>query len=355
MCDCGIKIGKWALGIFLLILVVIIWVSSSEAIQFIFESQDYRHPFFLTYFNTTLFMLYLFGFAIFPEWRGSKPWKTEYKHPGTDEKSTEEQMQDVLIVEEKHWTWIETAKVSLGFCPIWFIANYAFNSSLELTSVASSSIISTTSSFFTLILGAILKIEEFSVGKLLSIFICIGGVALVSIVDQGSTGSNPLFGDILCVGSAICYSVYTIFLRKHIPNEKLVSIPMLFGFVGLFNFVLLWPLIFLLHYTGFEVFEIPPNLVIASLTANGLIGTVLSDIIWSLAVLYTSPVVGTMGLSLTIPLAMIVDVFVNHKSFDMLYLIGSGLVVLGFILVNITSRDREIMLWRKFKSLICCD
>ena len=47
----------------------------------------------------------------------------------------------------------ETVKLSLQFISLWFGANLVTNASLSYTSVASQTILSTTSSFFTLIIG----------------------------------------------------------------------------------------------------------------------------------------------------------------------------------------------------------
>jgi len=57
-----------------------------------------------------------------------------------------------------------------------------------------------------------------------------------------------------------------------------------------------------------------------------------------------------MGLSLTIPLAMIVDYLFKHTIFSIMYIFGSIVVVLGFVLVNLTSKEQEERLWEKLKS-----
>jgi hypothetical protein len=43
---------------------IVIWVASSQLMQYIFDEENFSKPFFLTYFNTSLFTLYLFGFLI---------------------------------------------------------------------------------------------------------------------------------------------------------------------------------------------------------------------------------------------------------------------------------------------------
>ena len=52
------------------------------------------------------------------------------------------------------------------------------------------------------------------------------------------------------------------------------------GFVGLFDAVLLLPLVVIWHFTGIEPFEFPSNNVWTLLLVNGFIGTVLSELFW---------------------------------------------------------------------------
>ena len=52
------------------------------------------------------------------------------------------------------------------------------------------------------------------------------------------------------------------------------------GFVGLFNMILLWPLFFALHYTDWEIFELPTKHQLMFLLVNGFFGTVLSEVLW---------------------------------------------------------------------------
>lgn len=52
------------------------------------------------------------------------------------------------------------------------------------------------------------------------------------------------------------------------------------GFVGLFNLLLLWPLFFLFHYSKWELFEWPTQHQWTFLLLNGLVGTVLSEVLW---------------------------------------------------------------------------
>lgn len=54
--------------------------------------------------------------------------------------------------------------------------------------------------------------------------------------------------------------------------------------------------------------------------------------------LLTSPIVVTVGLSLTIPLSLIGQIIINAQSASLLYWVGAGIVFLSFILVNHEGR-----------------
>lgn len=48
----------------------------------------------------------------------------------------------------------------------------------------------------------------------------------------------------------------------------------------------------------------------------------------------TTPLVATMGLSLTIPLALVGDLVIEHVRVGAWYCVGASLVVGGFVLLN---------------------
>jgi solute carrier family 35, member F5 len=56
-----------------------------------------------------------------------------------------------------------TLRIGLIMCPLWFAANFSYNTSLKLTSVTSSTIISTTSTLWTFLFATCTGAEQFSV------------------------------------------------------------------------------------------------------------------------------------------------------------------------------------------------
>lgn len=64
------------------------------------------------------------------------------------------------------------------------------------------------------------------------------------------------------------------------------------------------------------------------------ISSLLSDIAWAYAVLLTSPIVVTVGLSTTIPLSLIGQLLINNQTSPAIYWLGACVVVLSFVFVN---------------------
>lgn len=155
---------------------------------------------------------------------------------------------------------------------------------------------------------------------------------------MSNSGRDTLIGNMLSLFSAFMYGVYSTFLKKRIPDETGISMPMFFGFVGLFNFLLLWPLFFVLHFTGIESFEFPAWKTLLFLLVNGLCGTFISDLLWATAVVLTSPTTTVVGISLSIPLAIMADVLLRHKTdaLNLAYIGGTACVILGFVIANVS-------------------
>ncbi|CAB1328352.1 unnamed protein product [Coregonus sp. 'balchen'] len=173
-------------------------------------------------------------------------------------------------------TVTDVAKISFFFCFVLFLANLSYQEALSETQVAIVNVLSSTSGLFTLILAAIFpsnSSDRFTLSKLLAVALSVGGVPLVSFSSMDS------------------------------PDGKGTT-----GFVGLFNLLLLWPGFVVLHYTGFEAFELPSKLVWTYVLINGLIGTVLSEFLWLWGCFLTSSLIGTLALSLTIPLSITADI-----------------------------------------------
>lgn len=362
---------RWTLGLLMLGLVIILWVLSSFLINLIFEDDSYRKPFFITYINTAAFIFYLFptAKAVVVNYKDTgranvhRELIMEEEGTGSDSTRSVDMTSPLLTNLEagthanrkKRLTLYETIKLSAEFCILWFTANLVTNASLAFTSVASQTILSTTSSFFTLFIGAICHVESLSKSKVLGSFISFVGIIMVTksdshqryqrhIADVSGDDNDAvqvLIGNLLALAGAVLYGVYSTLLKREVGDETRVNMKIFFGFVGLFNLLFLWPSLIVLDFFGWEPFSLPKDpKVVVIIFVNCLI-TFVSDFCWAKAMLLTSPLTVTVGLSITIPLAMFGDVIFKHKTMSALYLFGATLILGSFFIINKSSEEEH--------------
>ncbi|WEW60988.1 hypothetical protein PRK78_006477 [Emydomyces testavorans] len=376
-------IARRTLGISLLLIVVVLWTTSNFLASTIFADNTYSKPFFVTYINTAFFTLPLVPFALrklLQRWKerklgagGSQRTDTggqldvEESHPflgllGDDADNSRNGHGRLGVdlgilpydgkenIPEK-LDFRATARLSFEFCLLW--ANYFAFACLQYTTVGSTTILTSTSGVWTLIFGAILHVEKFTLRKLLGVIASLTGIFIISRVDlSGSSddtrGSFPhkspteiAVGDAMAAFSAILYGVYTIVMKKQAGDETRVNMPLFFGLVGLWNTFIMWPGFLILHFTGLETFAWPDTQRIWIIILVNAITSLVSDICWAYAMLLTTPLVVTVGLSLTIPLSLVVQIFLHEQYSSALYWIGATIVFVSFIIVNHESKTES--------------
>ncbi|KAF1846856.1 uncharacterized protein K460DRAFT_303737 [Cucurbitaria berberidis CBS 394.84] len=385
---------RHAIGIALLLATVFLWTASNFLASTIFADNSYSKPYFVTYVNTSFFILMLFPMLVHHLWadrantiyqqplaaqlrdllqRRAGKWKLLRDHESgsssISSKARNDEAAEVLLGDSTHdseelgrdmsgdgddgLTLKETATIALEFCILWFLANYFSAACLQYTTVASSTILSSTSSIWTLLLGSILRVERFTIRKFIGVCACLGGVALISTIDMsGDTdenrGSFPhktprelAIGDVMAFVSAVLYGFYTVFMKKRIGDESRVNMPLFFGLVGLANVLLLWPGFIILHFTGIETFELPPTSRILVIILVNSASSLLSDFCWAYAMLLTSPLIVTVGLTMTIPLSLVGQMVLDAQYASALYWLGAAIMVLSFLFINHEDRKDE--------------
>ncbi|KAK4127843.1 hypothetical protein N657DRAFT_565033 [Parathielavia appendiculata] len=376
-------VARRTLGIALLLVVVFLWTVSNFMASYIFSDGTYSKPFFLVYVNTSCFAISLVPLTIryvmqngidslmavaLQMWRERKLGFTPLKtvDDGQEERRARDRGDDSgvrLLVDDEGSLDMpgrkddeklsvgETARLSLEFSMLWFAANYFASACLEYTSVGSVTILTSTSSIWTLIFCAITKVEGFTLRKLVGVLASLAGVVLISSVDlsganDDNRGSFPhkstaqiAIGDAMAFFSAIVYGIYVTVMKRRVGNEDRVNMPLFFGLVGLFNVMLLWPGFFILHYTSIEPFELPPTGSVWAIIAVNSAASFFSDILWAYAMLLTTPLVVTVGLSLNIPLSLIGEMIQYSQYSSWLYWVGAGIVFISFLFINNESQE----------------
>ncbi|KAI6153492.1 hypothetical protein BKA82DRAFT_134095 [Pisolithus tinctorius] len=339
--------SNYIIGICLLLVVVILWTLSNFVTQYMFVG-GYQKPFLVTYTSTSAFTCYLIPFYL-RHLRGRYK-DTSYQPLAQDIPSEPNSSGFQRSYNETlRLTPRETAWLALYFSFLWFTANWSLNAALAYTSVASATVLSSMSGIFTLVVGRVFHVEAVTIVKIGAVLLSFGGVVLVSFSDSQDPGPYsmtrpfyllPVIGDILALLSALLYAMYMIFLKVKIREESRIDMQLFFGFVGLFNIFLCWPIGLLLHIFGVERLELPnTRQALVAIIVNMFI-TLSSDYIYVIAMLKTTPLVVTIGLSLTIPLAVTGDFFLGKPAAAQV-VIGALFVLFGFIVVGVENAKKE--------------
>jgi solute carrier family 35 protein F5 len=87
----------------------------------------------------------------------------------------------------------EVARLALAFCIPWFLGNYCYQAALAKTEAAVVNILSSSSSFFTLLLSALFpsdSSDKLSMSKLCAVCFSVCGVVVVSYSDLHVEGGS---------------------------------------------------------------------------------------------------------------------------------------------------------------------
>jgi solute carrier family 35 protein F5 len=242
-----------------------------------------------------------------------------------------------------------TALIGLKIVPVWCASNVFYIRSLCSTSVTSSTVISSCSCIFTAILGYFLKSEEFSKIKICGVLFTVAGVILTVLHDDDSTnkdtndGNNKstcvsehsVFGDSLSLASSFCYSVYTCMFALMVSDASQVHLVL--GWIGFWQTLIFIPIMVTFAFTekNHDIENTLSSNFIFLVILKGLLDEVLSEYLWARAILLTkSPVLATVALSMTIPLALTIDLVSKNINFSLVSLLGCVLVFVGFTLLS---------------------
>jgi len=312
-------------GICYVILTAICWTLSSWVTSVIFTSDElgdsFNKPFFLTYVMTSVFILYL------------------PRHCGLFFPNRDSFFGLQTSLPPQQLNFHQTLRIAAMFCPVWFTMNYTFNFSLSETSVGSNTVLSTLSGPFCVFWSYLFLQEKPTIGHIIGVFCTLGGAAIIGSQDK-SSGESSFIGDILAITSACIYGLYTTLMKYSVGDDSRLEMTLFFTMLGAINLCIFWPLFFILHFTNIEHFQLPPKNIAGGLLINGLIN-LSSDYFWARSILLSSPLVATIGLTLTIPFALVVD-GIQGKRHHVFYVVGCAVILLGFFLVNFRCGNRGL-------------
>ncbi|CAB9509886.1 Eukaryotic protein of unknown function (DUF914) [Seminavis robusta] len=371
---------KFTFGLFLIFLQCVLLVFNSLLTQFLFEELELESPFIMTYIGMSL-MAFLLPLHYYAAQKSSSPPHQESStdtacipsvgcctSPSFDslahdmnKATTYTDFVDIAVqrsqklVEDHTTRWNHRKHVlaALYITPAMFLADWAFNAALIRTSIASSTVLVSIQSIFVYAFAVVLRLDFYSVWKLLGILAGVAGTALTMLHDttvvssleteetndnfmvEDDTATSQWWGDSLAILAAMIYAIYTIQVRLFCPeNEELYSMQLLLGYIGAVALVLMAPAAIWLLLITQQV-----QLTSASLgmvLIKGLFDFCISDYLLFRSVILTGPTVPTVGLGLSIPMAFLLDfAFGNDDVFSWYSMVGALACLAGFFAVNL--------------------
>jgi drug/metabolite transporter (DMT)-like permease len=358
-------------------------------VQLVFEEARFRKPFFVTWYGVALLVVYLPFYprrvralcaALSDEYCGGRHHRRQRGKyalvaapPPLAQRESRESVEGSAVA----WPSGEGSSGAAGEGAALMVAvrlgglfvayQLAFNIGLELANVSTVTILSASSGLWTLLFSTIQLHEPLSLVKLLATLVTFGGVVLVALTSNDelptttrshhhhpALGSplpseHPQWGDGAALFSAMVYGLYAANIKRCVPSEAVLPMPYLFGLIGLFATLLGLPTIAIAHTLRLERFTLPSHSTLAALTLNGILGSVLSNMLLARAMLLASPLVATVGLSLSIPLAIAADAMRGRGHFaEAAPLLGTAAVWAGFVGVSLAEQcaGLEARLWR---------
>lgn len=331
---------KFRLGVILIIVAIVTWMIGLELVNLVLKDDTYQKPILFAYITGSCFSLNLVPeiVLIFKRRPIYEP-KFEYE-------PTQLSRREVLVL-------------SFQISIIYLLYNIATLSSLKYTSASNQTVLSSTTSIFTLFIGSHLKIDSFSIRKVICTCVSFIGVVLVNFSQSKNSHNeenhnnlipkNPRLGNSLAICGALMYAFYLIIMKvKCGTGEKTTNERRLFGYMGVFTMIIGIPILYLADYFKIETFEFPPptNAILILILVNGVF-SYISDFVTILALLLTSPLITSLCLTSSVPITIFIDFFVLYLSGGsksqspvstrLMYFTGISSILVSVVLINLNS------------------
>ncbi|KAK6465664.1 hypothetical protein DFJ63DRAFT_27751 [Scheffersomyces coipomensis] len=372
------ELKNYRLGVILLVVAVSTWMVGLELVNVILKGDDYHKPWMFSVVTGSCFTLNLIPELISFIKSLFKPSKQriddddEVTEGSSDQpllgsssshhKSIEKLIADEYTQGPRELSSKEIFILALQMAIIYYLYNLFAMSSLQFTSASNQTVLGSTTSIFTLLICSYLKIDRFTLKKVVCVVISCFGVFLVNFSESSKEPKdgnkfipkNPKLGNSLALCGALMYAIYLIVMKVNIgTGEKTTNERKLFGYIGITTFMIGIPILYIVDKFNIEKFDFPPpsNTILISILINGTF-SVISDYTTVLAMLLTSPLVTSLSLTSSIPITIFIDWIImtstsegnskSSKGFS--YFLGIISILLAVILVNINiTSENELI------------
>lgn len=359
---------NYKLGVFLLILAISTWLIGLELVNLVLKGDEYQKPFSLAVLTGSCYTLNLIPNIILVLFKciqkpseaqeeqslleATSPLETQ-DPAGQGRDSKREPLDDAELKGPGHLNAREVATLAFQLALIYFGYNLFVMQALKYTLASSQTILGSTTTFFTLIMGVFFKIDKFTYKKLFCVIASLCGVILITLGGIASPGGNehdlkpknPYYGNCFALVAAFLYALYLINMKLSCgTGMKTTNERELFGWVGCFTIFLGLPVLVVVHMLGIETFELPPTRTIFLMILINAVFSVISDYVTVIAMLLTSPLLTSLALTSAIPITLFVDFLIlratstdgtTFASNFYVYTFGVACILSSVVLINL--------------------
>ncbi|EGX49508.1 hypothetical protein AOL_s00078g541 [Orbilia oligospora ATCC 24927] len=222
----------------------------------------------------------------------------------------------------------------------WFIA-------ANMTTPSDLTAINNTSAIFAYVFSVWLLKESMRMTKNIAVVLAVAGVLVISYgnpteggADEVVSNKKRLFGNIITAAGAVLFGLYRVLykLKACLPAEATAEMNITFSVVvgssiGVFTTLVFWLPLPILHFTGWEVFELPSSAA-AFWTAFGAVSSVLFTSAFLSLTALTSPVLSSVAAMLGIFLVALYDAIFTGHDLTKATIGGGFAIIIAFLLLG---------------------
>ncbi|KAJ2963731.1 hypothetical protein NQZ79_g1269 [Umbelopsis isabellina] len=350
------------------------FVVQTELAQYVQQTSDFRKPYFILYIGHSSYMLILpiqFVTEYFKRWHSTRSASSfrerckqvfqeafadfkedlaalvRHVRPDDYQTTSLEEASEDQLVKSLHMSPRQLAylvRITLALAIMITVPAYLWYITVNLISTASLTAVYNTACFWAYLFSIILLGEHIVTRKVLAIVLCILGVLFMAFWSSDDTENrhNP-FGIPMAVMGAVAYGYYEVFYKQYAspPKASVLFANVVTGLMGISSLFILWIPIPILHFSGYEVFQLPSWTTLGYIFGIAVTG-VMYNAGFMCVIALVNPVFAAVGIMLTIPAVAVADVLVTGVMVPMSTIVGSVCILLGFAALSYElSKDED--------------
>ena len=231
---------------------------------------------------------------------------------------------------------------------LWLLGQLLYLLALLYTSMGTVTAVVASSTAFSFLFSVVILKYDFRIVSALSVLVTIAGVTLTACfkAEALQTDENEMIinetvhGIVVGLASAVVSGLFNCLFKKWVKDDKNTGIVFgSFGIVGIFVGI---PVIVISHYTGIQEFQMPCWEVAVRILADALMCSVVCNYFFSKTFIYLTPVIVSVGLTMTIPIAFIITALVlQTHSYPPMAILGVTLIFLAVVAVSYDQAKYE--------------